>query len=303
MENLKYVVFGAGGTGGSIAGVMAEAGKDVTLIARGKALETIRQKGLTLKRPDGEHVVPVRALSEADYTDRADIIFVCVKGYSLEETYSFIRRTADAGTIVIPILNIYGTGEKMSADLPGIQVLNGCIYIAAYIEEPGVIRITNDIFRIVYGRVDGRRDEETLFQVERDLRDAGITPVYSGNIRRDTLQKYAMVSPMAAVGVYLDVNAGQMQTPGEARDLYITCVKEIVQLAAAMGIPFEEDVVAVNVKILDDMVPDATASMYKDWKKGGKTEMDGLIFEMVRMGHRYGVPVPGYERIAAKFGF
>ena len=31
--------------------------------------------------------------------------------------------------------------------------------------------------------------------------------------------------------------------------------------------------------------------------------MDGLIFEMVRMGHKYGVPVPNYEEIAAKFGF
>ena len=35
---MKYLVIGAGGTGGSIGAYMTEAGKDVTLIARGAHL-------------------------------------------------------------------------------------------------------------------------------------------------------------------------------------------------------------------------------------------------------------------------
>ena len=47
MENdkkrpLKYVIIGAGGTGGILGAHLAGAGKDVTLIARGKHLEAIR---------------------------------------------------------------------------------------------------------------------------------------------------------------------------------------------------------------------------------------------------------------------
>ena len=63
------------------------------------------------------------------------------------------------------------------------------------------------------------------------------------------------------------------------------------------------DVVQTNLDILDHMEPDCTASMQKDLKKGGRSEIDGLIFEAVRMGRRLGVPMPNYEEIAAKFGY
>lgn len=303
MGELKYLVIGAGGTGGSIAGFLAAAKKEVTLIARNKNLQVIREHGLRIRKNEEERKIAIKVMSEKEYAEKADIIFLCVKGYSVEEVYPLIQKASGSHTIVIPILNIYGTGEKISRDLPGIQVLNGCIYISAAIEEPGVIRMSSDIFRIVYGRVDGRKDEAVLYQVEQDLKDAGITPLYTDQIRRDTLQKYAMVSPMAAVGAFYDVSCGKMQESGEIRDKYIACIKEIDNLANAMGIPFPVDVVETNVKILDDLPADCTASMQKDLKKGGKTEMDGLIFEMVRMGHKYGVPVPNYEEIAAKFGY
>lgn len=45
----KYLIVGTGGVGGSIAGFLALAGKDVTCIARGKHLEAIREKGLHLR--------------------------------------------------------------------------------------------------------------------------------------------------------------------------------------------------------------------------------------------------------------
>ena len=39
---MKYVVIGAGGTGGAIGGFMSKAGKDVTLIARGEHLKQMQ---------------------------------------------------------------------------------------------------------------------------------------------------------------------------------------------------------------------------------------------------------------------
>lgn len=43
----KFLIIGTGGVGGSIAGFLALAGKDVTCIARGKHLEAIREKDFT----------------------------------------------------------------------------------------------------------------------------------------------------------------------------------------------------------------------------------------------------------------
>ena len=60
-----------------------------------------------------------------------DVVLVCVKGYSLEETIPFIQRVAKPSTIVIPVLNIYGTGAKMQEKLPELLVTDGCIYVPA----------------------------------------------------------------------------------------------------------------------------------------------------------------------------
>lgn len=299
---MKYLVIGAGGTGGSIGAFMTEAGKDVTLIARGEHLKRMQEQGLSMETTvKGNYVVtPIEATDMEHYDDKPDVVFVCVKGYSLAETVPFLQRICDAHTIVIPILNIYGTGGRLQKDLPGTLVTDGCIYIAAQIKEPGVIWQNGDIFRIVYGVRDPEEIRRELFIVAQDLKDCGIEGVLSDNIRRDALQKFAYVSPMAACGLYYNVSAGEVQKTGEPRDTFVKLMKEIDALAVAMGVPFQIDVVTTNLQILDTLSPTASTSMQRDVYAGKSSEIDGLIYEVVRLGKQYNVPVPTYEMIADK---
>ena len=102
---MKYLVVGTGGVGGSIAGFLALAGKDVTCIARGKHLDAIRQKGLHLKSDlKGEHFLPVKAYTAEEFEGKADVIFVCVKGYSIDSIKEVLERASTPETLVIPIL-------------------------------------------------------------------------------------------------------------------------------------------------------------------------------------------------------
>lgn len=299
---MKYLVIGAGGTGGSIGAYMTEAGKDVTLIARGEHLRKMQEHGLKMETTKkGNYTVnPIKATDMEHYNEQPDIIFVCVKGYSLEDTIPFIRRVAKESTIVIPILNIYGTGGKMQEQLPGLLVTDGCIYIAGEIKEPGTILMRGDIFRIVYGVRDPQEIRPELFTVAQDLKDSGIEGVLSDNIRRDALQKFAYVSPMAACGLYYHVSAGEVQKTGEPRDTFVKLMKEVDALAVAMGVPFLIDIVTTNLQILDTLNPEASTSMQRDVYAGKASEVDGLIYEVVRMGQRYGVPTPTYEMVADK---
>lgn len=297
---MKYLVVGAGGTGGSIGAFMTEAGKDVTLIARGEHLKRMTEKGLSMETTvKGNYVVnPVKAMDMEHYNERPDVVFVCVKGYSLAETIPFLQRICDRHTIVIPILNIYGTGERLQKELPGTLVTDGCIYIASEVKEPGVIWQNGNIFRIVYGVRKPEELRPELFQIASDLKESGIEAVLSDQIKRDALQKFAYVSPMAACGLYYNVSAGEVQKTGDPRDTFIKLMKEIDVLAEAMGVPFQIDVVATNLRILDMLLPTASTSMQRDINAGKSSEIDGLLYEVVRMGKKYGVPVPTYEMIA-----
>lgn len=297
---MKYLVIGAGGTGGCIGAYMTEAKKDVTMIARGAHLKAMQKDGLRMETTKkGNYIVkPVKASNMEQYDEHPDVIFVCVKGYSLEETIPFIRRVSKPETIVIPILNLYGTGGKLQEKLPGLLVTDGCIYIAAEIKEPGCLWQNGDIFRVVFGVRNPSEYRKELVQIKKDLDDSGITGILSDNIQRDALQKFSYVSPAAACGQYYDAMAGQMQKPGEIRDMFAALVHEIDLLASAMGIHFEVDIVKTNLDILDSLTAKASTSMQRDVKNGKPSEMDGLIFEVIRLGRHYGVTLPVYEKIA-----
>ena len=199
---LKYAIIGAGGTGGVIGAYMAKAGKDVTLIARGKHLDAVRNSGIKIERPySGKHeTIAVKASAMEEYND----------------TIPFIKRIALEKTIVIPILNVYGTGGRMQKDLPDLLVTDGCIYVSAYINEPGVILQEGDICRIFFGerkissgRVEAISCPESSADsfhklektIEKDLKDSGIDGVLSENIERDALQKFSYVSPIGVAGL------------------------------------------------------------------------------------------------------
>ena len=300
---MKYLIYGAGGIGGCLAAFLAQGGKDVSLIARGAHLEAIQKNGLVLETGHGAFAVPVRACEQEQVTDKPDVIFVCVKGYSLEGTLPTLKRLSDGHTIVIPLLNIYGTGARLQPELSPALVTDGCIYIAAEIKAPGTVHMSGDIFRVVFGPRTQEEYRPELEEVARDLNDCGIEGILSQNIQRDALMKFSVVSPMAACGIYHDIQVGGMQAPGQPREDFKALVAEIGALAQAMGFPFPEDPVARNLAIQDALDPDASTSLKRDLDAGKPSEVDGLIFEVVRLGRKYHVPTPMYDRVAAKLGF
>ena len=310
---MKYAIIGAGGTGGILGFYMTKADRDVTLIARGRHLAAMQEKGLAVEKMwDGTtEIIPVKAMDMEHYDEQPDVVLVCVKGYSLEDTIPFIQRVAKPSTIVIPVLNFYGTGAKMQEQLPKLLVTDGCIYVSANIKEPGVLIQHGRILRVVYGvrnmstqKVNIKRAQEEILDalknIKKDFDDSGIDGVLSENIQRDALEKFSYVSPIGAAGLFYHATAADFQREGKQREAFKTMIREIAALAEAMGVPFERDMVEVNLKILSSLAPEATTSMQRDVMEGKDSEIDGLIYEVVRMGERYHVPVPMYAKVAEK---
>ena len=74
-------------------------------------------------------------------------------------------------------------------------------------------------------------------------------------------------------------------------------------IAEAYNIKLPDDIMDINLKIMYAVTPDTTASMQKDLARGHQSEMDGLIFEIVRMARQKNITVPAYEKVASHFGF
>ena len=308
---LKYLIAGTGGVGGSIAAFLALAGKDVTCIARGEHLAAIRENGLQLHSDlKGEYALRVPAYTAEEYTAlvstsadyKADVIFVCVKGYSVDSITELIKSAAHEHTVVIPILNVYGTGPRIQRLVPGVTVLDGCIYIVGFVSGRGEITQMGKIFRLVYGAHRSTIvSRETLEAVQRDLQESGIKDDISDDIDRDTFVKWSFISAMAVTGAYYDVPMGEVQKPGEVRNTFIGLSQESAALGRKLGIAFKEDIVEYNLKVIDKLAPESTASMQKDMAKGHQSEVQGLLFDMITAAEEQGIEVPTYRMVAEKF--
>ena len=300
---MNYLIAGTGGVGGSIAAFLALAGKDVTCIARGEHLAAIREHGLRLHSDlKGEHTLRIPACTAEEYQGKADVIFVCVKGYSIDSITDLIRRAAKPDTVVIPILNVYGTGPRIQRLVPGVTVLDGCIYIVGFVSGKGEITQMGRIFRLVYGAHRGTIvPRETLEEIQHDLEESGIKAEISEDINRDTFVKWSFISAMAVTGAYYDVPMGEVQKPGEIRDTFIGLSRESAELGRRLGIDLPADLVEYNLKVIDKLDPHSTASMQKDLARGHESEVQGLLFDLIDAAEAQGVDIPTYRRVAQKF--
>lgn len=301
---MKYLIIGTGGTGATIGAFLAADGNDVSFVARGAHLAAMVENGLLLDSGiKGKlNIENVKAFEGKEIKEKYDVIFVCVKSYSLEEIVPVIKAGLHKDTIVIPVLNMFKTGEKLKEYIPEGKFLEGCIYISAFIDGPGKIVQAGDTFKVFFGNPYNESIKDGIMeQVESDLKSAGILSGISDDILRDTFKKFSFISAFAATGAFYDVSAGAIHREGEEREFYKALVKEIISIGKAMGVNVSPTLFEEDIQTMDSFGDDIKTSLQRDLEAGKNSEIDTLIFSVVRLGKQYGVPTPAYEKAASKF--
>ncbi len=301
---MKYLIIGTGGTGAGIGAFLASEGKDVSFIARGAHLAAMKENGLVLESgiKGRIEIKNVNAFEGKDIAEKYDVIFVCVKSYSLEEIVPIIKKAADENTVVIPVLNMFKTGERLKGYAPEVKFLEGCIYISAFISAPGQVTQVGNVFKLFFGNPYNESVKSGLpEQIEADLKASGITAGISDDILRDTFKKFSFISAFAATGAYYDVSAGAIHKDGEIRGFYKSLVKEMIEIGKAMGVNMSPTLFEEDLQSIDAFSDDIKTSLQRDIEAGKNSEIDTLIFDICRLGDKYGVPVPCYKKAASKF--
>jgi 2-dehydropantoate 2-reductase len=304
---MKYLVIGAGGTGGLIGGYLAIAQHDVTIIARGEHLCAIQSNGLIIKTY-GEapvRITNIKATTEEGIgNQKFDVIFVCVKAYHLNDILTVLKSASHPETVIIPILNSLGAGSYLRSALPGLNIYDGCIYITGYISAPGEVSQNNRIFRIFYG-LDGHQGETDMTRqhIERDILSSAIDIKYSSAITNEIFRKLSFTSAFASCAAYHDKQASDLQTEGLYRHLFIDLLRELKLISDVAGFGLKESFLQDNLQILDNLSADFTASLQKDLIQKKPDERNELIYDVVRLAEKHRVNIPNYVAIAKHFGY
>lgn len=156
---MKILVFGAGVLGCNLANDLFRAGKNVTLLARGKWAQEIQENGLRIKNKFSfrTSVCRVPVVTELKEEDVYDAIFVVVRYTQLEAVIEVLR--ANKTKNIVFVGNNVRAAE-LAAGLPEKNVLFAFASSAGHRERDRVISV--DLHKITIGKLRGAPSGEEL---------------------------------------------------------------------------------------------------------------------------------------------
>jgi len=136
---VRIAVIGAGAVGGTLAALLARAGNEVTVIARGENLRTIRQEGLRLDGGFGD--VVARVASDGHLTAAPELAILATKAQDAQAALAAERAHLD-GVPLLVVQNGLGGLELAARTAPASPLLGGLALFAASFLEAGHVTVT-----------------------------------------------------------------------------------------------------------------------------------------------------------------
>ena len=107
---MRILIYGAGVIGCLYGALFSEAGYDVTILARGRRLESLAENGLRYKSGSVVKTAKVNVIGELADTDRYDFVFVTVRENQLYEVLKALKSNISPN--IVTMVNSLDTYDK-----------------------------------------------------------------------------------------------------------------------------------------------------------------------------------------------
>jgi len=314
---MKICVVGAGAVGGFIGARLAEAGHEVSLVARGPHLDAIRARGLTLADAGHRQTFSVAASSEPGDLGQQDAVFIGLKAYSIAAVLPKMAPLLGPNTAVIPAINglpwwyFYKEGGPfqgssiacLDPDGAMLRALDprhiiGCVvHASAEVTDPGVVTHTGKT--LIVGEPDGSRSPR-LKQLSGILEGAGFDVKVTDEIRTEVWAKLIgnlSYNPVAALTL---ARMNEIHANPGLLTLIANMMEEAKVVAAAYGVHIAmsaEDRIGLARKL-----GSAKISMHQDVERGRPLEVDAIIGSVVELARKAKVATPMIDAVYALIG-
>ncbi|MFL2542572.1 MAG: 2-dehydropantoate 2-reductase [Candidatus Latescibacterota bacterium] len=296
---MKFAVLGAGAVGGYFGARLAEAGEDVTFIARGAHLEAIRNSGLRIDSENGNaHIYPARATDDLAEVGPVDYVLFAVKLFQTEEVAALAKPLVGPNTTLVALQNGVECASVLSVVHGREKILNGTSYIAAVITDPGLIRQTGTFASFAFGEQDGTMSERG--QKLKDAGDkAGLFPTYSSDVETLVWMKFLLIATMSSITTTTRKPIGDLRDDPDIKPVILSSLKESIAVGRAMGVDLPEDALDQQLKRIAEFPAAMVASMYHDLHANKPTELEWMSGAVRRFGKQCGIPTPTHDAFYA----
>jgi 2-dehydropantoate 2-reductase len=308
---MKICVYGAGAVGGLMAAWLARAGHELSVVARGAQLDSIRRDGLRVRSKDGTESFRIKADADPAKLGTQDYVLVTVKAQSLTDVAEKISPLLGKHTSVVTAMNgvpwwfFHGIkrqdthlesldpGGKLARAIPTERVVGCVIHLAASTPEPGLVS-HNMGRKLILGEPGGKNTERTR-RIADALTAAGFEAVVSGAIEKEFWVKLlgnVSFNPVSALTV---TTADQLIQNQEVKSYMVEIMREVLAIGRAVGVD-----AAIDPEARIDMARALgrfKTSMLQDLEAGKPLEIDGLLAGTLEIARKAGVRAPFTESL------
>ncbi|MFD2112561.1 2-dehydropantoate 2-reductase [Thiorhodococcus fuscus] len=286
---MRLLVLGAGGTGGYFGGRLAAAGVDVRFLVRPRRAAQLADTGLVIKSPLGDLVTSVKTVTEAPSS--VDAVLLACKAYDLEGAMEAIAPAIGPSTWIVPLLNGVRHLDDLDARFGAECVLGGLCHIGVALGAAGEILHLNRLQRLVLGpRTSSQQNAARA--LHGLLERGGFAPVLSQDIQQEMWEKFVFLTTYAGMTTLMRAPIGTIVQTEDGEALVRQMLGECIATAAASGfIPFQDAYVRM-LTTLTERGSTGTASMLRDLQRGGATEHEHIIGDMLRRAREARLDAP-----------
>jgi len=257
----------------------------------------LRASGLRVESSLGDvHLTGVTVAGQPAEIGPVDLVMFTVKLWDTVEAAEAIRPLLGPETAVVSFQNGVVKDDILRDVLGAGHLIGGVTYIAATIAEPGLIRHSGTLQKLVFGEYDG-----SLSPRVRRFRDAcadsGIDAEVSDQIERAVWEKFVFLVGLSGTTSLARSPIGPIRANPRSRDFLHDVMAEVVQVALAQGVPLPADYADERLAFIDTLPASMTSSMHYDLDHGNRLEVAWLSGDVVERGTRLGVATPSNRAI------
>jgi len=309
---MKVCIYGAGAVGGHIAGRLARARVDLSVVARGEHLAALQTAGLRVETPEGILLAHPTASADPQQLGAQDVVVVAVKAPTLQQLAANIAPLLNPRTGVLFVMNgipwwyfhAHG-GPFDDRRLPQIdpqgvvweavgptRAAGAVIHTSCTVTAPGVIRVANPRNRLVLGRPDGH-DDPLLASLAAELRTGGLEVEITSRIRDAIWEKLLMNLVGGSLGILTASAMGDaLSTPAVALAAH-EMAREGAAIAKSLGCDAGDPLPGLaRLKTSAHK-----QSILQDLERGRSMEVDALFTVPLELARMAGVPTPTLDLI------
>ena len=288
---MRILILGAGGIGGYFGARMQAAGGDVTFLVRPARAAQLMQDGLRVDSPFGNLCLPAQVVTRETLASAYDVVFVSCKAYDLDSAIDAIAPAVGPETAVIPLLNGIRHVDALVERFGPSRVLGGVALISVALAADGTVQHLNKLHKLVVGSREAPENRWLAPLAER-LGQCGVDFSLSANVVQAMWDKIVFLATLAGSTCLMRASVGDIMQTVAGETFVRTLFAECAAIAAANGQPLSEAQQGGYLATLTDPSSGLMASMLRDVERGGATEADHILGDLLRRAQALGVATP-----------